>query len=503
MLELKGITKRFPGVTALDAVDVEVKGGEVHVLLGENGAGKSTLAHVIVGSLQPDAGEFRFQGEEIRHASRHHARMLGIDAVFQEFSLVPAMTVQENLFLGREPSRFGFVDRQKIASGAREIFDRLGYAVDLKTPVASLSRGEQQVVEIAKALLIQPRLLVLDEPTSALTDAASERLFAIMDDLKAQGVGIIYITHRMAEIKRLGDSVTVLRDGRRVASRDVADVSDDDLIDMMAGRSIDDLYASDHARMRPGPVVLKADGLSTPDRRITDVSIEVRAGEIVGLAGIEGAGKATIGRACFGLEAISGGTVRIGEEVVRKPTPRRMLQRGLCYLPGDRRVEGLVLPRPVLENCSLASLSREGFSRIGFLRLRKERQAVAKMIDRLSVRTPSLNRAIALLSGGNQQKVILGRMLLRDVQVLILEEPTSGVDVTSRAEIYRLLRDLTEGGAAVVLISSDLPEVCGLADRAYVIVEGQVRSHLEGDALTDRAVIANMFQVDEVADVAS
>ena len=491
LLRLSSISKRFPGVQALSGVDLDLRHGEVHVLFGENGAGKSTLINIIAGTFPPDEGTLELRGQPIRLGSPHHARQLGINAVFQEFSLVPTLSVQDNLYLGREHKRAGILDKGAIARGTRETLAGLHFHLDPRAQVGTLSRAEQQMVEIAKAIQGAPSILILDEPTASLTENEANRLFALIERLKAQGLGIIYITHRMQEIRRIADRVTVLRDGHLVATVDAGDVSETRLVELMTGRAIEALYPA--VAYQPGPVMLRTVGLSLPSGRVHDVSIDVRAGEIVGLAGLVGSGKSEIGRAIFGLEPIARGAVEVGGQVVSHPSPRGMLDRGVVYIPPDRREEGLVAMRPVRENMSLASLGLPAFSRFGVLRRRLEGLTVRDIAQRLNLRPFNVERQVASFSGGNQQKVVLGRGLARDVTLFIFDEPTTGVDVGAKVEIYGFMKALCERGAAVLLISSDLPELLHLANRAYVMHRGEVRAELIGDALTEEATLANFF----------
>jgi ribose transport system ATP-binding protein len=491
LLRLSAIDKRFPGVQALSGVDFDLRPGEVHVLFGENGAGKSTLINTIAGTFPPDEGTMTLRGQPIRLSSPHHARQLGINAVFQEFSLVPTLSVQDNLYLGREHKRAGILDKAAIARGTRETLAGLQFNLDPRAQVGNLSRAEQQMVEIAKAIQGNPSLLILDEPTASLTENEPNQLFALTERLKAHGLGIIYITHRMQEIRRVADRVTVPRDGRLVATVGAGEVSETRLVELMTGRTIEALYPA--VAYQPAQIMLRTEGLTLPSGRVHDVSIEVRAGEIVGLAGLVGSGKSEIGRAVFGLEPIARGTVEVGGEVVAHPTPRGMLDRGVVYIPPDRREEGLVAMRPVRENMSLASLGLPAFSRLGLLRRRLEGAAVRDIAQRLNLRPLNVERQVASFSGGNQQKVVLGRGLTRDVKLFIFDEPTTGVDVGAKVEIYGFMKALCERGAAVLLISSDLPELLHLANRAYVMHRGEVRAELVGDALTEEATLANFF----------
>ncbi len=494
VLRLTGITKRFPGVLALDRVDFDLRAGEVHVLFGENGAGKSTLINVIAGSIQPDAGTITIKGRPIRLTSPHHARQLGINAVFQEFSLVPTLSIQDNLYLGREVTRAGVVDKSSIARGSRESLAALGFELDPKERVMQLSRAQQQMVEIAKAVQGDPSILILDEPTASLAENESERLFALIGQLKAAGLGIIYITHRIQEIRRIGDRVTVLRDGHHVATVDAPDVSEGRLVELMTGRSIEAFYPA--IAHNPGRVMLSLSHVTLTNRKIVDVSLEVAGGEIVGLAGLLGSGKSEVGRLCFGLEQIDSGHVEIAGEVVRRARPRKMLSRGVVYVPPDRRAEGLVLMRPARENITLSALDQPTFARFGFLRRRRERREADDVASRLSVRPLAIDRAVAYFSGGNQQKIVFARGLTRPTELFIFDEPTIGVDVGAKAEIYGFMKELCDRGAAILLISSDLPEILHMAHRAYVMHRGRLRTELTRDALTEQAVLAQFFEAD-------
>jgi ribose transport system ATP-binding protein len=491
VLRLAGITKRFPGVLALDNVDFDLLAGEVHVLFGENGAGKSTLINIIAGSFSPDDGTMMLRGQPTRLQSPHHARQLGINAVFQDFSLVPTLSVEDNLYLGREITHAGVIDRSAIASGTTAALQTLGFSLNPGAAVGYLSRAEQQMVEIAKAIQGNPSILILDEPTASLTENEADRLFNLIARFKAQGLGIIYITHRMQEIHRVADRITVLRDGRHIATLDAKSATESRLVELMTGRTIAALFpAIDHT---PGETMLRTEGLTLGNGRVVDVSVDVRAGEIVGIAGLVGSGKSEVGRACFGLESIRRGTIAVADRQVPHPTPRRMLARGVTYVPPDRRAEGLVITRPVRENISLAALDLPLFSRFGVLRRARERRAVASVAQRLNLRPLNIERQVGYFSGGNQQKVVLGRGLTREIKVFIFDEPTTGVDVGAKAEIYGFLKELCERGAAILLISSDLPEILHLAHRAYVMHRGRMRAELQGSELTEQGVLAHFF----------
>jgi ribose transport system ATP-binding protein len=488
---LAGIVKHFGGVTALAGVSLELLSGEVHVLLGENGAGKSTLVGVLIGALETDAGEVAIQGQrDVRH-SPAQARQAGINAVLQDFSLAPSLTVYENLFLGREMTQAGLLRKREMRQAAIRSIADLGVDIDVDAKVVDLSRAEQQIVEIIRALGGRPGALLLDEPTATLSHEESDRLFSVVERIKGQGWGILYITHRLEEVRRLGDRVTVLRDGALVGSHALADISDDGLIQEMVGRSLTALYPEIHNR--PGEIMLRLEGVTTSDRKVRDASIAVRTGEIVGIAGLVGCGKSELARACFGLQEISAGRVEVKGEVVADPSPRRMLRLGMTYLPQDRRGEALALNRSIKENVSIEALEFRPYSRWGLRRPATIAKAVDAIAERLDIRPRHIEQRVDALSGGNQQKVVLGRALTRERLIYIFDEPTSGIDVGARQEIYGYLKTLCEGGAAILLVSSDLPELLHLAQRVYVMHRGRIEAELAGTAITDEAVVRHSF----------
>ena len=496
LLEMKGITKRFPGVLAVDNVDFELRRGEVHVLFGENGAGKSTMISMISGVYQPTEGEMRFRGEPVHLHSVHQARGLGISAVFQEFSLVDQLTVEQNIFLGAERTKNGLLSRKALHDEAEDILQRLGFPLKARQTVGHLSRAEQQMVEIAKAFRSELSVLILDEPTASLTERETERLFELIEQAKAQGVGIIYITHRMAEIRRIADRITVLRDGKYIATVDAATTGESELVSLMTGRVIDQIFPD--IDPQPTDEILRLDNIATADGRVNGASLYVRKGEIVGLAGLVGAGKSKIIRACFGLERLASGTVTFDGEDVTGLSTRAMLDRGFFYTPPDRRAEGLVMIRSCRENISLSSLHLPRFSRKGFLKRKQERTIAQDLATAMQLHPLRIEREVNHFSGGNQQKVMLAKSLTRDVKLYVFDEPTVGVDVGTRVEIYKFIARLASEGAAVIVISSDLPEVLNLSNRLYVMHRGRVQEELQGDAITQDNVLRNFFDKEAV-----
>jgi len=492
LLRVEKLSKHFPGVVALDKVDFELHAGEVHVLFGENGAGKSTLTQTLAGVHQPTEGTIRFRGEPVTLESVHHARTLGISAVFQEFSLVPTLTVEENLFLGAERTHRGLLDKAAIRRQAREMLGKLGFALGPHQLVQYLSRAEQQMLEIAKAFRTDLSVLILDEPTASLTERETERLFTVIEQVKRRGVGVIYITHRMNEIRRVGDRITVLRDGRYVATLAVAEASDDRLLQLMTGRVISQIFPK--IDYKPGPPLLETRSLTTATGTVIDLTLAVHVGEIVGLAGLVGCGKSEAGRACFGLEPVASGRVSFEGREVTRLKPRQMLDRGVFYLPSDRRAEGLVMARSVRENVALPWLGEPPFSRLGLLNHHGERAKAVEVARRLNLQPMNIERDVEHFSGGNQQKVLLAKGLSRPIKLFILDEPTVGVDVGTRVAIYGFIRDLCQAGAGILLISSDLPEILHLTNRTYVMYRGRLSGELRGAAITQDAVLGHFFE---------
>lgn len=491
MLAIDGVSKRFGNIHALDNVSFHLKKGEVHALLGENGAGKSTLINLIVGTFRGDTGSYTLDGKSIVDLTPMKAREIGIAAVFQEFSLAPDLTVLENLFLGNEKSAWGILRQKEMRAQGQRLLDELGFHVPLDEKVAWLSRAQKQMVEITKALRIRPRVLILDEPTASLTDAEAEKLFEAIGYLKEKGVGIVYVSHRMAEIRRLSDRVTILRGGRFIGTVATVDATDQQLIEMMVGRPVSHLFPQ--ISFHPREDRLRIGGLSTHNGTVKDVSFTARGGEVVGLAGLVGCGRSELCRAIFGLEKTASGTIELLGKTVTRPLPHKMLNEGLCYFPADRGAEGLSLLRSARENVTMATLTEQGISSGPFLKLRKEKAAIAGPLNELALRPMAPERRVGAFSGGNQQKVMLARGLMKRFDVYLFDEPTVGIDVGAKADVYNFIKKLVEGGACVIVSSSELPELINLSSRIYVMHEGRIMTEIEGSQKTESNIISHYF----------
>ena len=492
-MEMRSITKRFPGVVALDRVDFELERGEVHVLLGENGAGKSTLVKMLAGAYRPDEGEILLDGEAASISSATDAQKLGISTIYQEFNLVPQFTVAENIFLGRQPRRFGFVDRRKMREEARKLLDRMKVLVDPDALVSNLGVAQRQMVEIAKALSLNARILIMDEPTASLSGQEVERLFEIVRGLKKEEVAMIFISHHLEEVSEIGDRVTVLRDGK-VVDRVPASTKHSELVRMMVGRSVEAQFP----RRRPelGEVLLEVKNLSR-EGVLEDVSLSLRAGEVVGVAGIVGAGRTELARAIFGADPGDAGEVWVEGRRMERGDPREAKRRGMGFVTEDRQGQGIVPPLSVAENLGLASLERN--THVGLVNRREQRKQARKIIEDLNIRTPGPEQEIRFLSGVNQQKTVIGKWLLADSKVLIMDEPTRGIDVGAKVEIYELMNELTENGAGILMISSDLPEVLGMSDRILVMSGGRITGELSVEEANGENVMELATQGSETA----
>ncbi|MEW6698261.1 MAG: sugar ABC transporter ATP-binding protein [Bacillota bacterium] len=487
ILAMQGICKEFPGAKVLKDVDFQVWQNEIHALLGENGAGKSTLMKILTGIYAMDSGSIFYQGKPVHIRGPKQAEELGIVMIHQEFHLVPQLSVAENIFLGNEGefTRWGTINWSSLTGAARLYLDQVGLKVHPKTPVAELSVGEKQLVEIAKALSKQAKLLIMDEPTAALTEAEKEKLFEIMQSLVKQGVSIVYISHRMEELFQICHRVTVLRDGEFIATRDMTDTSVDQLVALMVGREVKDRFPK--LKTDPGEVLLQVEGFC--NTRLKDVSLQVRAGEVVGVGGLMGAGRTELARAIFGLDKVSGSL----QLKTKKGTlcqvafshPQDAIEHGLAMVSEDRKEQGLILPFSVQHNLALPTLSCR--SHYGVIDGQAENQMTHRYINMLRIKTAGPVQPVGSLSGGNQQKVVFGKWLETNPLLLILDEPTRGVDVGAKVEIYELINQLTSRGMGIILISSDLPELIGMSDRIYVMYEGRITGHFHRQEVTEEA----------------
>jgi inositol transport system ATP-binding protein len=487
LLEVRNISKSFPGVIALHDVSLQVDRGTVHALIGENGAGKSTLMKIIAGIMPADTGELRLLGQTLQLRSPRQALENGIAMIHQELNLMPSMSVAENIWIGREPSNaFGMISHRELHRRTRALLARLSIDLDPEVEVRRLSIANRQMVEIARALSYDSQLLIMDEPTSALTGHDAERLFAIIRELRSQGKGILYITHRMEELSEIADEVTVLRDGRYIGTDRAANRSREQMIRMMVGRELAHIFPG--GQSVPGAAVLCARGLGlSPHFR--DVSFELHAGEILGIAGLVGAGRSKLAEALFGVTPASSGEILIGGIEITVDSPRAALGNGMAFVTEDRKETGCLLTLSVLDNLEIAALTRD-FVRLGFVRGAAVRNACAAISRQLRVKTPDLGEPIANLSGGNQQKVLIGRWLLTGPRILILDEPTRGIDVAAKAEIHQLIAQLAAQGAAVLMISSELPEILGMSHRIMVMHEGRVTGILERQHADQEKIMA-------------
>ena len=483
LVEFKHITKRFPGVLALNDINLELKAGEVHVLIGENGAGKSTLMKILSGAYRQDEGELLIDGEAVKRNSPIISSSLGIGMIYQELNLIPELSIVKNIFLGSERKKGIFDDREYMYQEAEKYLQMLHLDIDPDTLVKDLGVGTQQMVEIAKAVSKRSKVLVLDEPTSSLTDSEIRELFSIIRMLKEQGVGMFYISHRLEELFEIGSRVTVMRDGKHILTEDIQNMDMTRVIEGIAGRKIENLYP--HTRKEAGEALLEIRGLS--GERFEDVSMTVHAGEIVGVSGLVGAGRTETMRAVFGIDSYRAGEVLVDGKKVPRNSPEKAGRMGMCLLPEDRKVEGLALPLSIRENSVISSLKL--LNPGGIVKRAQEKTKVQEYMDRLSIAASTMEKLARFLSGGTQQKVVIAKWLTRNCDILIFDEPTRGIDVGAKSEIYTLMNNLVKQGKSIIMISSELTEVLRMSDRILIMCEGRKTGEISIEEATQEKIM--------------
>jgi ribose transport system ATP-binding protein len=486
LLECKGIGKSFPGVRALDGVNLSLQKGQVLSLIGENGAGKSTLMKILAGVQPPDEGEILLDGKPVEIESTRAALDLGISLIHQELNLATNLSVGANVFLGREPLRGGLIDESTIKKESAKFLKMVGLDVSPDTLVGDLTIGRQQMVEIAKALSVNARVLIMDEPTSSLSQAEAENLFVVIKDLRARGVSVIYISHRLGEVKELSDHVTVMRDGENAGELSRDEVTHEAMVRLMVGRDLSEYY--ERKDREKGDLALEVKKLRTPVHPQHELTFSVASGEIVGIAGLVGAGRTEMLETLFGVTPALGGSIQVSGAELELDSPVSAIAAGIALAPEDRKQQGLVIDMTVRENLSLAALRRDQ-KKAGFLDFAKEKKISEEMITAMRVKTPNENQIIRYLSGGNQQKVVLGKWLAMKPKILLLDEPTRGIDVGAKSEIYALMEELAESGVAILYVSSEMEEILGMADRALVMHEGRITGELTREELTEENVM--------------
>lgn len=482
VVEIRSVSKRFPGVQALEDVSLDIRPGEVHAVAGENGAGKSTLMKLLSQLERPSDGTIEIDGEPVRFRNPRYAQRLGIAMVHQEFALAPHLSVAENLALGREQTRAGLIVRGSEKQRARELLERVQLDIDPGRRVSTLSVADQQRVEIAKALAVDAKVVIMDEPTATLTEAEIDDLFKLIEDLKDDGIAIFYISHRLEEVVRIADRVTVMRDGQVVETLDKGDFDESRLVTLMVGREIDNLYPKEECEI--GDVVLRVEGITRPGI-LHDCSFEVRAGEIVGFAGLIGAGRTELARAVFAADPITEGRIELNGQALKVDSPREAIAAGIGYLTEDRKGEGLAMQLSVEHNITLARLPGPG----AWIDRKHEHEAAERRVEQLDIRTPSLRTPVEALSGGTQQKVVVARWLETEARVLFFDEPTRGIDVGAKAELFKLIGTLAADGRAIVLISSYLPELINMCDRIVVLRDGRTVGELNRNEFDEERIM--------------
>ncbi len=486
ILTMKGIDKSFPGVHALDHVDLEVRKGEVHALMGENGAGKSTLMKVLTGIYSKDAGTITFEGREVEFTNPREAQDAGIVIVHQELNMLGHLTVAQNIFIGREFMKGRLIDDKKMNEEARKLFDQLGIDIDPTETMSRLTVGKQQMCEIAKAISHEAKVIIFDEPSAALTEAEIDELFKIIRDLRDRQLGIVYISHRMDEIKVITDRVTVMRDGGYVGTLITKDCTKEDIINMMVGRVIYEDPKTESQVAEDAPVVLKVEHLNA-GRMVQDVSFELRKGEILGFSGLMGAGRTETMRALFGADPKQSGDIYVNGEKVDIKTPQDAVKHGIGYLSEDRKRFGIVVDKTVAENSTMASL--ENYMKGIFIDKKKENEAAQKYVDLLKTKTPGVDQLVVNLSGGNQQKVVIAKWLVRNCDILIFDEPTRGIDVGAKSEIYHLMNELVAEGKSIIMVSSEMTEILRMSDRIIIMCEGRKTGELGIEEATQERIM--------------
>ncbi len=484
-LAMRGITKSFAGNTVLTDVSLSAAAGQVLALLGENGAGKSTLMKILAGVHQPDAGEILIDGQPVKIANPVDSLRHGVAMIYQELSLAPHLTVAENIFLGREPvSAFGLINQKALNEKATKLLQQYGFKLNAKAKVSTLSTAKRQLVEITRAIVEAKKVIVMDEPTSSLTSQEVEDLFRLIRDLQTRGLAVIYISHRLEELDEIADQVTILRDGRAVYSGHWGAINTDEVIKHMAGRELKEIFPPRHARI--GDVKLRVSNLSRPPK-FMGINFAARAGEVVGIAGLAGAGRTELVEAIYGTQPATSGEIQLLGNTIQYSAPHQSVAHGLSLLTEDRKRTGLCLNLSMATNMTLANV--KALLKSGMLQSKAETAAATNYIEKLHIRPPSPTKAVGRMSGGNQQKVLLGRWLFANTQVFLLDEPTRGVDVAARAEIYREVNELAEAGAAIVMVSSDLPELLGMADRILVLRRGHLVAELDARQTTQEEIL--------------
>ena len=493
VVRLRGVSKEFPGVKAVDRVDLEILPGEVHALAGENGAGKSTLMKILSQVERPTEGELQISGEKVAFHGPGYAQSLGVAMVYQEFALAPHLSVAENLFLGREPARAGFINRRSEKEKAGELLGRVGLEIDPNRLVSGLTVAEQQRLEIAKALAIEAKVLILDEPTATLAEREIEGLFEVIREMASRGIAILYISHRLDEIFRIADRVTVMRDGKVVETKPTSELTEEELVNLMVGREVGNLYPKPEAEI--GEVLLRVEEISR-EGVLKDCSFEVRSGEILGFAGLVGAGRTELARAVFGADPVDSGRVELEGREIQVKSPQAAIAAGIGYLTEDRKGAGLALQLGIDHNITLANVP---VAMAGFLDLGAEQRVARDRSEQLDIQTPTIKRKVQVLSGGNQQKVVVAKWLETHARALFFDEPSRGIDVGAKAEMFGLIGDLAKEGRGIVLISSYLPELLNMCDRILVMRDGRVAGVLEREEFSEERIVSLATGVEEEA----